>query len=84
MGFVTVDPGGHESLMRAQLGSGALQTYASTASAFGPSVFVTFMGSIAFSEGTPAAPAAFLTWPMSGPALPLSAPSTPGHVLPGG
>lgn len=84
MGFVVVDPGGNESLMRAHLGSGALQSYASTASAFGPSVFVTQLGSIAFSEGTSAAPAAFFTWPMSGPALPLSAPATPGQVLPGG
>jgi hypothetical protein len=73
-----------ESLLRAHLGTGVQQTLATTATNFGPSVFMTAQGSVALSEGVATSPSAFRIWPMSGPTVTVTAPSTPGQVLPGG
>lgn len=83
VGFVTVGPTLGQWLDRVQLSNGTVQELEPAPSAFGPALGVTAQGSIAFSRGAASAPATFWVWPHQGVPVQLSAPSVPGHVLPG-
>lgn len=82
--FVSVAPfGGGERLERAHLGTGLLEAYAPTPSAYGPAISFTALGQIAFGETPGGGPAVFATWPFAGAGTVLQSTATQGQILPG-